>query len=380
MAQHAGDQRLAELLRALEHDEAVVEPTVQRVWAEIPAYSAVAREQLEASVHRNLRLAARTLMAGEVPPAEAIWEAEKGTLERLRVGVPIEDIMAGFRVSIASIQDRLVELATEHGVRGDEVVALTRLLWQLSDAFSARAAAAYRQQGLALAVAEQRRRDEWLLGLLAGNLDIAQLESGVATYRLSREARYVPFCTGPRDETELETALQTLTQHFRDVGAAMMLPIDGQLVGMLPDLPPALPGHLVAVGPAAHLAQLADSYAVARHVLAAAQLHFQEGVHTLEGLGWRIGVPLVPELAVLVRARYLEPLAGAGAFGVQVVEALRAYLEHDRSIPTTAAALHVHVNTLRYRLARFEELTGRSLARTDTLVELAWALYLEPPS
>ncbi len=59
---------------------------------------------------------------------------------------------------------------------------------------------------------------------------------------------------------------------------------------------------------------------------------------------------------------------------------MRAYLEHDRSIPRTAAALHVHVNTPRYRLSRFEALTGRSLTQTDTLVELAWALYLEPPT
>jgi len=72
-------------------------------------------------------------------------------------------------------------------------------------------------------------------------------------------------------------------------------------------------------------------------------------------------------------------LRDAGSFGDQVVEALRVYLEHDRSIPQTAATLHVHVNTLRYRLSRFEELTGRSLTRTDTLIELAWALYLEPP-
>jgi putative transposase len=315
-----------------------------------------------------------------VPSAEAIWEAEKATVERLRAGVPIEDIMAGFRVSIASIQDRLIELAEEHGVAGEDVVFLTRLLWQLSDAFSARAAAAYRQQGVALAVAEQRRRDEWLMALLAGTLDPAQLEQGIATYRLGRETGYVPFCTGARDDAALERGLHVLTEHFRNIGTAMLLPNDGQLVGILPEVPPGLPWLLVAVGPPACPEQLAASYSVARHVLAAASLHFSEGVHTVEALGWRIGVPLAPELPALVRVRYLEPLHASGAFGSQVVEALRAYLEHDRNIPQTAAALHVHVNTLRYRLNRFEEVTGQSLMQTDTLVELAWALYLEPPA
>lgn len=380
MVPNSHDSRLTVMLQALEHDDQVVEPSVQRVWDEIPAYSVVPREQLEASVHRNLRLASRTLMAREVPSAEAIWEAEKATLERLRAGVPIEDIMAGFRVSISSIQDRLIELAEEHGVAGEDVVFLTRLLWQLSDAFSARAAAAYRQQGVALAVAEQRRRDEWLMALLAGTLDPAQLEQGIATYRLGRETAYVPFCTGSLDDAARERGLHALTEHFRDVGTAMLLPSDGQLVGILPEVPPGMPGLLVAVGPPASPEQLAASYGISRHVLAAASLHSSEGVHTVEALGWRIGVPLAPELAALVRARYLEPLHASGAFGSQVVEALRAYLEHDRSIPQTAASLHVHVNTLRYRLSRFEELTGRTLMRTDTLVELAWALYLEPPA
>jgi putative transposase len=78
----------------------------------------------------------------------------------------------------------------------------------------------------------------------------------------------------------------------------------------------------------------------------------------------------------LQRARYLRPLQEIGPFGDQVVEALRSYLRHERSIPLTATALRVHVNTLRYRLSRFEELTGRSLQHTDTVVELALALGL----
>jgi putative transposase len=87
---------------------------------------------------------------------------------------------------------------------------------------------------------------------------------------------------------------------------------------------------------------------------------------------------MVANVSELLRDRYVDPLRGEGAFGDQVVESLRGYLSHDRSIPQAAEALHVHVNTLRYRLARFEELTGRSLQATDTLVELAWVLYPEP--
>lgn len=378
MTDELRDDRVIRLITALEHDEVVVEPTLQRVWGEIPAYEVVPREQLVASVHRNLGLACRTLADGAVPPADEIWQAEKATVERLRAGVPIEDIMAGFRVSIASIQDRLIELAVECGVDGVDVVALTSLLWKLSDAFSARAAAAYRQQGLAVAVADQRRRDEWLMGALAGSLRPDQVEQGCAAYRLRRDAAYRAFCTGVGDEETIERAQRALAQQLEH--RVLMLPTEGQLVGIVEDLPAPLPGQLFAVGPPESADGLATSYRIAQDVLRAARLRFSEGVHTLESLGWRVAVPMAGDVSDLLRARYLAPLHRAGSFGDQVVEALRNYLSHDRNIPRTAAALHVHVNTLRYRLARFEVLTGRSLRDTDTLVELSWVLYEAPVS
>jgi putative transposase len=39
-----------------------------------------------------------------------------------------------------------------------------------------------------------------------------------------------------------------------------------------------------------------------------------------------------------------------------------------------ARCAHVHVNTVRYRLRRFEELTGMILDAADTVVELSWAM------
>lgn len=377
MPNDSQQQRVTDMLRSLEHDEAGLESAIRRIRDEFPAYAPVSDEQLVASAQRNQRIASRTLLAGEVPSADAIWEAETGVAERLEAGVPIEDIMGGFRVSMSLIQDRLVSLATEHGVSSEEVVKLTGLLWQLSDAMSARSAFAYRQQGLALAVAEQRRRDAWLLALLTGGMDSVRLEQGITTYHLDRDAEYVPFCTEPRPEADLETLQKRLSRHFRE-STTMMLPSTGQLVGILPRMPPAIEGHLLAVGPAAMTPDLAAAYDVARSVLAAAAMQFHEGVHTVASLGWRLGVPLAPAVTNLVRGRYLAPLHDSGIFGEQVIEALRAWLVHDRSIPLTAKALHVHVNTLRYRLSRFEELTGRALSNSDTIAELAWALHAGP--
>lgn len=53
---------------------------------------------------------------------------------------------------------------------------------------------------------------------------------------------------------------------------------------------------------------------------------------------------------------------------------LRAFLKYDGQFGATAAALYVHVNTLRNRLAKITELTGRDIARTEDRVDLYLAL------
>jgi DNA-binding PucR family transcriptional regulator len=50
------------------------------------------------------------------------------------------------------------------------------------------------------------------------------------------------------------------------------------------------------------------------------------------------------------------------------------YLENDLRLEVTAAELFLHVNTVRYRLRRFEELTGTSMRSVHDLVEIWWAV------
>ncbi|MBO0847956.1 MAG: helix-turn-helix domain-containing protein, partial [Pseudonocardia sp.] len=60
--------------------------------------------------------------------------------------------------------------------------------------------------------------------------------------------------------------------------------------------------------------------------------------------------------------------------GGELERTLRAFLEHECHWANTAAALYVHVNTLRNRLARVAEITGRDVARTEDRVDLFLAL------
>jgi PucR family transcriptional regulator, purine catabolism regulatory protein len=69
----------------------------------------------------------------------------------------------------------------------------------------------------------------------------------------------------------------------------------------------------------------------------------------------------------------LDPLRGHP----QLLETLVAYLSADQNVNAAAEALHVHPNSLRYRLGRVEELLGRTLRSPATLADLYLALRAE---
>ncbi|TDC05794.1 PucR family transcriptional regulator [Nonomuraea longispora] len=77
-------------------------------------------------------------------------------------------------------------------------------------------------------------------------------------------------------------------------------------------------------------------------------------------------------------AGLLDPLKDHDARrGGDLELTLRTFLDHDGQWAATAAALHVHVNTLRNRLAKVTELTGRDVGRTEDRVDLFLALTID---
>jgi hypothetical protein len=82
-----------------------------------------------------------------------------------------------------------------------------------------------------------------------------------------------------------------------------------------------------------------------------------------------------PDLAADLCSQALAPLRalpeGAAA---RAEETLRAWLDAHGDVPTTAAALHVHPQTVRYRLAGLREVLGTVLDDPGQRLELAIAL------
>ncbi|AUG81018.1 PucR family transcriptional regulator [Kitasatospora sp. MMS16-BH015] len=77
------------------------------------------------------------------------------------------------------------------------------------------------------------------------------------------------------------------------------------------------------------------------------------------------------------RSRLLDKVIGYDIeHQADLVRTLEAFLRSDGSWTRCAAQLHVHVNTLRYRIGRIEELTGRDLSRLEDRVDFYLALEL----
>jgi hypothetical protein len=85
------------------------------------------------------------------------------------------------------------------------------------------------------------------------------------------------------------------------------------------------------------------------------------------------GVP--EELRGSLRRRLLGPVLDYDAeHGSDLAGTLKVFLDCSGSWTTAAAKLHVHVNTLRYRVGRVEELLGVDLAEFEARVDLFLAL------
>jgi purine catabolism regulator len=93
------------------------------------------------------------------------------------------------------------------------------------------------------------------------------------------------------------------------------------------------------------------------------------------GEGTPLFLPRTLGEAETAAERVLGPvLAYDEAHATELVRSLAVFLEHNRSWQRSAAALHVHKQTLVYRMHKVEELTGRTLRDTAEVVQLWLAL------
>ncbi|MGI5480019.1 PucR family transcriptional regulator [Streptomyces lavendofoliae] len=89
-------------------------------------------------------------------------------------------------------------------------------------------------------------------------------------------------------------------------------------------------------------------------------------------------LPFVPDdVRRAFTARLLDPLRDYDRrHRAELIPTLEAFLDCDGSWTRCAGRLHLHVNTLRYRVGRIEQLTGRDLSRLEDKLDFFLALRM----
>jgi hypothetical protein len=347
--------------------DALVDGIVARIRDELPDFRRLPASTLAQAVRGNVARALAALAELRPPtPAELEGAAAVGR-ERAEQGLSVDGVLHAYRISISAVWTRFGELARERGVDVTSVLAFSETLWLWGDAVMEVVGAAHREVELELAREEQQLRDAFVLAVLLGTIDAAELSRESAGFGLDPEREYVAFRARALPGAQARRVVP-------DGDDRLVTALDHDLVGLAVARPSAVPGTVVGVGPPGRLAGLPVAFALAGRALQTALAFGQEGVFSLADLGIRPAVLADEALGEVLCARHLEPLASLGRFGGELEATLRAFVDHDLHVEDTARALHVHPNTLRHRLRRYEQATGASLRRQADLVELWWAL------
>jgi len=338
--------------------EAELDPLVAaigvRIREEIPAFRRLPSEALTTAVRGNVQRALHALHELREPTEDELARAAAVGRERAEQGLTVDAVLHAYRISITALWSRFGELARGQGADVGTVLAFSETLWHWGDAVMDVVAAAHREVELEHAREEQQRRDAFVFALLTGTLDAEELRRESATFGLDPERTYIAYrARGAKRLSGLEITL------------------DHDLAGLAPEPPTAPPGATVGYAAPARLETLSTGFARASRALQTALAFGEQGAFSLADLSIRPAILADEALGDAFAERHLTPLEG---LGMDFEDTLRAYLASGQKIEETAKALHVHANTLRHRLRRFEEATGATLKDPRTVVELYWAL------
>lgn len=186
--------------------------------------------------------------------------------------------------------------------------------------------------------------------------------------------RYMPFRAKPCKGYLLDEVASDLQLLHGSTRAVMpVAEHEGDLIGLLPGRPDDVESGIVGVGPREWFDNLADSFQLASRAVDAATAFGLTGVHEFEHLGVLPTIVADTDIGNALRSRYLEPVLRLDD-GHNLVTAVECWLGNEMHVAGTAAALALHPNTLRNRIARFEMITGADLRDATHAMQVWWAL------
>lgn len=369
---------------------------LDRLPAELPAYAALPAEELAGDiaeiVQHTVRLFA-DVVEGRLAACDADLAPQRASAaQRAEEGVPLDAILTAYQIGVdmcwreTTGQARPEELA--------DVLALFADLLGLQRAIVTAVSSAYLEACRLAAGPEQSGRHELFAALLAGeSADAVAGRTGVRpaarylvlTLALAAhpdEARPGPCAViaARRKLRRIRRALDGFT------GAPALAALDprGGTVLLPVDAAPGWPEVRALIAHAAHAADTAITASAALTEptgIPDAVDRNAEVLRLVRGSGRGPGLYLLAD--VLLDYQLSRPSAALpGLAGLlapldrrpELLLTLETYLTHGRDRRATAATLHLHPNTVDYRIRRVTGLTGLSPGRADDLHRLNAAL------
>ncbi|HYF27175.1 MAG TPA: helix-turn-helix domain-containing protein [Baekduia sp.] len=323
---------------------------------------------VRAGVERALT---RFVEGAEDPRARELY-LELGRGEH-RAGRSLDALLSAYRVGARLAWERFSTAGQAAGVDPDELFRLAGAIFEFIDRVSAESVEGYAAEASATQ-AERARRRTALVRLLARDdagpdevRDLAQLASW------PRPASVAFLVADDAGADRLSGRLGPEVLAVSEDGRTLAVVPDPQAPGRAAQLRAAVGDTPAALGPAVALERAARSLQRARaalDVLAPASGLVLADDH-LVALLVRGDAALAADLA----ERALAPLETVRpAARARLAETLRAWLDDPGQVTHVAGRLHVHPQTVRYRVAQLRELFGARLDDPEARFELALAL------
>ncbi|MDT7784871.1 MAG: hypothetical protein QOF58_3290 [Pseudonocardiales bacterium] len=354
---------------------------VRRVLVEItervPEYQQLPGEELAGDITRvieqTLRAFAEVLRTGVLPTGEELRFLRESAARRAEEGVPIDVVLTAYHVGIQVVWEALVPDARPEEV--GQVLQLNALAMRYLQVVTPMVSAGYLDERQTIFDDERSARHTLLTGLLAGTVEASgpyvvlalhvpphpdELLPGVdASVAARRKLRRL------RTELERHSREPVLSSLGVDGGLALLPGEDFPLDRIVADVARSTGVPLTVAAVAAPPSGVAAAAGLAREVLDVA-LRSGPGLYRL--------ADVLLEYQLSRPSAALGPLAAVVApLSDELVGTLEVYLRRGSRRPA-ASELHVHPNTVDYRLRRVAELTGLDPTRIEHVTLLTAAL------
>jgi PucR-like helix-turn-helix protein len=372
----APDSAWSLLVEAIGSDRESLDIAAARI-GQLPSYRTIPVEDLVPEIRRDFAVAFTGLRDRRMPGAnEDVRAYEKTGEHRARQGVTLADMLHGWNIGMEVARAGAYRVTPPSEHREALLLEAIEIMTAWNTLGMNAAAEAHRRVELELALQEQHDLANLVRRVLYGTAGLIARQGHLESYGIDPTAEYYAVRARPDDPVDLgsiEAWLGAGESAERRNGLVAL--IDGDVVGFVATLPEEcdLPLCVGVAGPAT-LPKLADAFRLASRAVETAHALRRRGVVELSTLGLAPAVLADHDVGNGVLERYVTPVERRGRSGAAILDTVERYLANDLQVDATAAELQVHPNTVRYRVGRFERLTGSSLKHNESLVEVWWAL------